>query len=450
MSEGSEDDLGRASPGVESQIAEGAVTGLQLTVLALCCTVNALDGFDILAISFTAADIAGEWALAPDELGLLFSGSLIGMMIGAFAIAPLADRFGRKPVLIASLGLIATGMIATSGVASAPWLFILRVMTGCGVGGVLPNINTLVAEYAPLKHRNMAISTLMISYPIGAILAGVIVAWVMPVLGWRAVFLAGGLATLVLIPLLFVLLPESAHFLLDRRPPDALSRVNRILARMRRDPIEALPPREVDDDAPPSAVELLAPEYRRRTVLLLTAFFMCTLVVYFVLSWTPKIIIDSGMSTELGIYGGTILNVGGIAATLLMGYLFGLYGLRRVLVTIYLLQAALMIVFAYVVGGPAYLVLMIAGLLGGCTHAGIVGLYTCSAWLFPTRLRSTGLGWAIGLGRSGAVIGPYLAGLLMSFGWSREAYFIVMGTPILLAALAVWMIPFPKVGSLER
>ncbi len=450
MSEDSKDDLASASPGVESLIAEGGVSGLQLTVLALCCTINALDGFDILAISFTAAAIAGEWSLAPDELGLLFSGSLIGMMIGAFTIAPLADRFGRKPVLIASLGLIVIGMIATSGVTSAPWLFILRVITGCGVGGVLPNINTLVAEYAPLKHRNMAISTLMISYPIGAILAGVIVAWVMPVWGWRAVFLAGGLATLVIIPLLFVLLPESVHFLVDRRPPDALPRVNRILARMRRDPIEALPPREVDDDAPPSAVELLAPEYRRRTLLLLTAFFMCTLVVYFVLSWTPKIIIDAGMGSAQGIYGGTILNAGGIAATLLMGYLFGLYGLRRVLVTIYLLQAALMIVFAYVVGGPVYLVLLIAGLLGGCTHAGIVGLYTCSAWLFPTRLRSTGLGWAIGLGRSGAVIGPYLAGLLMSFGWSREAYFIVMGTPILLAALAVWLIPFPKVGSLER
>ena len=450
MSEDSQDDAVNASPGVETQIAEGAVTGLQLTVLALCCTINALDGFDILAISFTAAEIAGEWSLAPDELGLLFSGSLIGMMIGAFAIAPLADRFGRKPVLIASLGLIATGMIATSGVASAPWLFILRVLTGCGVGGVLPNINTLVAEYAPLKHRNMAISTLMICYPLGAILAGVIVAWIMPVWGWRAVFLAGGLATLVIMPLLFFLLPESVHFLIDRRPCDALSRVNRILARMHRPPIAAMPPREVDDETPPSAVELLAPAYRRCTVLLMTAFFMCTLVVYFVLSWTPKIIIDAGMSSKLGIYGGTILNVGGIAGTLLMGYLFGLYGLRRVLVSIYLLQAALMIVFAYVVGGPVYLVLLIAGLLGGCTHAGIVGLYTCSAWLFPTRLRSTGLGWAIGLGRSGAVIGPYLAGLLMSFGWSREAYFIVMGTPILLAALAVWMIPFPKVGSLER
>ena len=447
MSEDSQDDAVNASPGVETQIAEGAVTGLQLTVLALCCTINALDGFDILAISFIAAEIADEWSLAPDELGLLFSGSLIGMMIGAFTIAPLADRFGRKPVLIASLGLIATGMVATSGVASAPWLFIARVITGCGVGGVLPNINTLVAEYAPLKHRNMAISTLMIAYPIGAILAGVIVAWIMPVWGWRAVFLAGGLATLVIMPLLFLLLPESVHFLIDRRPRDALSRVNRILARMHLDPIEAMPPREVADDAPPSASELLAPEYRWRFLLLLTAFFMCTLVVYFVLSWTPKIIIDAGMGSELGIYGGTILNAGGIAATLLMGYLFGLYGLRRVLVTIYLLQAGLMIVFAYVVGGPVYLVLLITGLLGGCTHAGIVGLYTCSAWLFPTRLRSTGLGWAIGLGRSGAVIGPYLAGLLMSFGWSREAYFIVMGTPILLAAVAVWMIPFPKVGS---
>ena len=308
----------------------------------------------------------------------------------------------------------------------------------------------MIAEYAPVKHRNIAISMMQIAYPIGAVVSGFVVAWALPIWGWRAIFLIGGLTTLVLIPLVIVALPESVHFLVDRRPPDALGRLNRILARMRQPRLAELPPLPRGTPERTGMQDLLSSEYRRTSLLLLSAFFMCMLTLYFVLSWTPKVITDSGMDPRLGVYGGTVVNAGGIIGTLLMGYLSGFYGLRRVVVSIYLLQALLMMTFAYVIGSAAFLVLLVTALLGACAHGGMIGLYASSAWLYPTRLRSTGLGWAIGLGRTGAILGPYIAGLLMSLGWSREAYFMVMATPLLFAALAIAMIRSPLLGAQRR
>jgi MFS family permease len=185
---------------------------------------------------------------------------------------------------------------------------------------------------------------------------------------------------------------------------------------------------------------ILSPEYWRRTVLLVTAFFMTMLVFYFILSWTPAILQAAGLEAKYSVLGGTLLNVGGILGILTMGYLSAEYGLRRVLLSIFLLEAIFMALFAVTAGSEPIIAMAVVFFLGGCAHGGIVGLYATAAWIFPTALRATGLGWALGLGRSGAIVGPYLAGFLMALGWSRETYFFVLGLPLILAALALAVI----------
>jgi len=417
-------------------IDQGRLTRTQLGVIAVCWLINMLDGFDVLAIAYTAPTISVEWQLAPETLGVVLSAGLVGMALGALLIAPLADRFGRRLVILWCLALIGLAMLATAMAGTISLLIATRVLTGLGVGGLLASLNTMVAEYSPDRRRNFAISFLQSGYPIGALAGGLIAAPLIPVFGWQMVFIAGGVATLLMTLAALRVLPESLHYLVERRPQNALLRINRILSQLGRSAIMELPVL-LQKSPPPRVKEIFSPALKTTTLLLWLSFFMSMLTLYFLLLWTPQIIVNAGLPITQGIIVGATLNGGGLVGMLLLGYFSERFGLYRLIIAFFALAAASMIAFALINASPTVL-LLLAFALGFFTVGGMIGLYSVSARLYPTSLRNTGLGWGIGIGRLGAIVGPNVAGILIGIGWEQDDYFLLLSLPLLVAIVSTW------------
>jgi benzoate transport len=424
-----------------SHIEQGPMSRFQVTAITICMIINMLDGFDVLVVAFTAPSIAADWNLSATAIGSLLSAGLIGMTAGSLLLGPLADRLGRRPMVLTGLVVISLGMVASAFTINLNQLFIARLVTGLGVGGILPSLNTIVSEYSSLRWRSFAVSFLQAGYPIGATLGGVIAAMLIAGFGWRAVYLASGLASTVLIFVVWWQLPESLDHVLTRRPPGALEKVNRMLVRLGQPSITTLPP----VDSGPALKKtgyadlLHTPGLARTTALLCLCFFVVMLSFYFVLSWTPKLLVDAGMSTSEGISGGIILNVGGIVGSMLLGYISARIPISRLIALYMLVTAGLMVLFSTVhtfTSGTLALALA----LGFFIFGSMVGLYALSPHLYPARSRAAGLSIAIGLGRLGGVTSPLLAGFLFDGGWTRQQGFVAFAAPLLLSMLVVLML----------
>jgi benzoate transport len=430
------------------QIDDAPMSRFQVTAIAVCLAVNMLDGFDVLAIAFAAPAIARDWALSAEALGLLFSAGLAGMMAGSLAIAPLADVAGRRPVILLCLVLIATGMLASAAAPDARALAATRVLTGLGIGGALASLNTIVAEYSSRRWRDFAVSLLQTGYPIGATVGGTISAVLLVHYGWRSVFVFGGVLTALAIPLVLWRLPESVDFLLARRPRRALERVNGLLARLGQPALRQLPP--AGGGASVSAVRqiarLLSAPYRRATLALWTAFFMVMCAFYFALNWTPKILVDGGLSVEQGVSGGVVMNVGGIVGAGLLGWMSARVGLRR-LVALYMIGCATALAAFGRIGPSLPPRLALAAVIGFLVFGSMVGLYAIAPSLYPPEMRTTGIGWAIGLGRGGAIVGPYVAGLLLARGWDAASCYALFAVPLVASTWAVMRLPRAASGA---
>jgi benzoate transport len=415
-------------------IDHGPVGRLQILVIALCCVINMLDGFDVLAISFAAPPIAGEWQLRPEELGIVFSVGLVGMALGSMFLAPLTDRIGRRAMIMACLLAIGLAMIATGLVRNLNELLIARALTGLGIGAILASLTSMVAEYTPDRHRNLTVSLLQAGYPVGGTLGGFVAAWLIPEFGWRAVFFVGAGLGLLMLPLVTWLLPESVQFLEQKRPPDALARINEVLRRMGRAAIRELGPPSAA--AEPSRVStLLSTERRANTLKLWFAFMLNSLAVYFVLSWVPKIVVDAGLPLSQGIYAGIMVNVGAVLGIVVLGYLSGRRGLRPLIFGFLLTGAVALVVFGFLPANVPAL-LTVGFLIGFFVMGGYIGLYSVAARIYPTAIRTTGIGWTIGVGRIGSIIGPYLGGVLIALEWATGPRFIAFAAPLLVAAVA--------------
>ena len=417
-------------------LRESRMTRFQVTVVVLCVALNMVDGFDVLAMSFTAPLVAREWGVDPATLGVLLSAGLVGMGIGAIVISPIADVMGRRTVVILSCSIMSVGMLASALTSNVAELGFCRFVTGLGIGGVLATGNTLLAEYAPTRWRDFVISTMVIGYPTGAILGGSVFAYFVSEYGWRSAFLVGGLASTVLLPLLVIYLPESLDFLLSRRRSDALARVNAVMKRLGRPPLAALPTVSREEAATKAVIGVVEPRYLRATALMVLSYFMLMFSFYFVLSWTPKNLVDLGFSVEEGILALLMLNVGGVFG----GLSFGSIARRaspRVLAS-YMLIALFFAIVAFGMLESSVLPIMGAAfVVGYFLMAAMAGLYIIVPHVYPPSVRNTGTGLAIGLGRFGAMVGPPIAGILIAAGWERVAYYSVLALPVLISALAV-------------
>jgi benzoate transport len=418
-------------------LAQEPMGRLQVVAVALCILLLAVDGFDVLSISFAAPGIASEWGIDRAALGLVLSMELIGMGVGALVVGNVADRIGRRPTILLSLVLVSLGMALAATATSIALLSTYRFATGIGIGGILAATTAIASEYANDRHRSLAVSLMAGGYPLGAIVGGIIVSVLLAYFSWRSVFAFGAALTAAFIPIVWFLLPESISFLVEKRPANALERVNRTLQKMGHAPIPGLPERRLHETAQRSGLaSLFQPELARTTVLLTAAFFAHIMTFYFFVKWIPKLVVDMGYAASLA---GSVLvwfNVGGLLGSVLFGVLTRRFRLRTLVIAALLASATAVTAFGQ---GPTDLLrLSVMAAIGGFfTNAAIVGMYAMFAQRFPTPVRAGGTGFAIGFGRGGAALGPIAAGLLFAAGGSLAMVALVMSAGSVLGALAI-------------
>jgi benzoate transport len=423
-------------------MARGPMTGRQFAAIGLCVALNALDGFDVLSISFASPGIASEWRVDRAALGIILSMELIGMAAGSVLLGQIADRVGRQTTSFFCLCIMALGMLSTTQATSITMLAATRLFTGFGIGGMLAVTNALVAEYANDRWRGAAVAVMAAGYPMGAIAGGAIATHLLATGGWRDVFYLGATMSALFLPLIPWLLCEPVGALLQRRPADVLAKVNRSLRQLGHAPISALPP--VDAVAPKAALsQLFSADLRWVTLLLTIAYFLHIITFYFILKWVPKIVVDMGFSPSAA--GGVLVwaNVGGLIGGLLLSALSLRYALRTLLVVAMIASTIMVTVFGQ---GQADLAgLSWAAAAGGfCTNAGVVGLYALVASSFPTAVRAGGTGFVIGVGRGGAALGPIIGGILFQAGYSVPIVAAIMAIGSLAAAGALMALPKAK------
>ncbi|MBN6040213.1 MFS transporter [Amycolatopsis sp. 195334CR] len=421
------------------------MTRFQWGAVAVCVLLNTLDGFDVVVMAFTGKSVSAYWGLSGAQLGALLSAGLIGMGVGSMFIAPWADRFGRRPIVLGCLAIAGAGMVLSAASQSALQLGALRAVTGLGIGGILATSNVISAEYASARWRGLAVSLNSTGYALGATLGGLLTAVLIGGFGWRSVFLVGGVATLLSIPLVWWRLPESLDFLLVRRPKGALERVNTMLGRMGHSPLTSLPARP---DAPKGVGyrELLTARLRRNTLLLWVAFFGIMAGFYFVTSWTPTLLVEAGLSATAGITGGTLLNVGGMFGAALLGLLAARFALRQVLVGYLVVAAVLLAVFIASISSLA-LAFTVAALIGVVVNGCVAGLYALTPTIYEPAIRTTGVGTGLAIGRAGAVLAPSIAGALLDSGWTAERLYVVNGGVFVVTAVLLLLVRSGRAGA---
>ena len=406
---------------------------LQYIVIALCIVLLALDGFDVLAISFAAPGISEEWGISRGTLGIVLSMELAGMALGSVAIGGLADRHGRRPTILACLVVMSAGMLLAALADSILSLSLIRFATGLGIGGMLASVNAVAAEYANARRRSACVSLMAAGYPLGVIVGGAIASALLARFDWRAVFEFGALFTALLIPVTWFLLPESVSFLLLRQPPRALQRVNATLGRMGHEQITALP-RPAAGPARAGWGELFSPGLLRVTLLLTLAYLAHIMTFYFILKWIPKIVVDMGFTAA---YAGSVLvwaNVGGLAGSIVLSGLTQRFNVRVLVIAAMLGSVVMINIFGRGQADISELAL-VAACAGFFTNSAVVGLYAIFAQAFPTRVRAGGTGFVIGVGRGGAVLGPIVAGFLFESGQGLATVAFVMALGSAVAAL---------------
>lgn len=429
-------------------LAAAPMSRLQLIAVAVTIGLNALDGFDVLSISFAAPGIAAEWGIDRASLGIVLSMELLGMALGSIVLGGLADRIGRRPTILGCLALMALGMYMATTVKGIVDLSVWRIVTGLGIGGMLAAINAAAAEFSNARRQHLAVSLMAIGYPVGAVIGGVIAAQLLQEHDWRAVFYFGAAATATFVPLVWWLVPESVHWLARAQPARALEKINRTVQRMGHTSIAALPPLE-SGPRRHSIAELFAPGLIAITLLVAAAYLFHITTFYFILKWVPKIVVDMGFaaSTAAGVL--VWANVGGATGGAVFGLLTQRVPLRALTVAVMLASTVLVTFFGRAPPDLQKLSLICA-VAGFCTNAGVVGMYALLAHAFPTQLRASGTGFAIGAGRGGSVLAPIIAGFLFQGGLSLPAVAFIMALGSLVAAGLLLMLklePNPSARS---
>lgn len=376
---------------------------IQVLIILICFLCNMLDGMDVLIISYTAPAIAKAWSISPANLGIVFSSGLVGMTVGAIFLAPMADRFGRKPLMILAALIMGSCIYLTSFATDINVLMIYRFISGLGIGTMMASTAAITAEYAPVSTRDFWVSTVVAGYPVGAVLTGISSAKIIAESGWEHLFQLAGIATFLVVPILLFLLKESDEFKTKAKPEDA------------------------------KLSALFTSEFKWSTWQLWSALFLSFTTLYFLMNWIPKLATNAGLSMELAIYSGTIFNLGAIVGIPVQGYFSSRFGLKKSIGTLLLITAVLLGIFGLFSGSN--LILVVLFFLGFGVQGSFVGLYAVAARMYPTAFRSTGVGWAIGMGRLGGIIGPVLGGLLVGLGFGMAQSFIFFALPSFIAGL---------------
>jgi AAHS family 4-hydroxybenzoate transporter-like MFS transporter len=388
----------------ENQQAIGA---FQVLVAVICFLIVAIDGFDTATIGFLAPAIRAEWSLTPLQLAPVFGAGLFGLMIGAFVFGPLADRFGRKKVLLFCVSFFGLACLASATADSLWLLVILRFLTGLGIGGAMPNAVTLTSEYSPERHRLFIVTTMFCGFTVGSALGGLASAQLVGSYGWRSVLVLGGVAPLVLLPLMAWRLPESVRFLTHNKP-------------------ERLPVRN-----------LFRPNLITGTLMLWVTFFMSLLIIYLLSSWLPTLLGNTGVSLKTASLVTMMFQVGGTTGAILLGWLMDRFNPHWVLAASYAAAGLFIAAMGSLTGSPWLVALAVFG-AGLCISGSQTGANALAASFYPTDCRATGVSWANGVGRGGSVIGSTFGGAILATGLPLSMVFTAIAIPALIAGATMF------------
>ncbi|HXC33403.1 MAG TPA: MFS transporter [Verrucomicrobiae bacterium] len=422
---------------VPDLIDEQKVGSFQIRILILCALAALLDGFAAQMMGYLAPPVAREMHLTPAQLTPIFAWGLVGLMLGALTFGPVADRFGRKPVIVLCTLLYGLITLATAKADSGASLAIFRFLAGLGFGGVMPNAIALTAEYSPHRRRGTMVTVMFCGFPVGAMIAGFATVPILNAYSWRGVFVLAGAMPLLLVPVLAFLLPESVRHLVIHGGDNA--RVGRLLALL--NPQLAFDPAThfvvLEERAPGIPVVHLFRQGRAiATVLLWTAFFLSLLDIYFMTSWLPTVFHNAGITLSLAVIATALLQGGGVVASLSLGYFVDRFGAFRALSITFLLGAVCLALLGYTHSVAATMICTFfagAGIIGGQTGANAL-----AAAFYPTYIRSTGVGWALGVGRVGSIVGPILGGVMLSMHLPLTTIFLAGAVPSLVGSAAIF------------
>jgi MFS transporter, AAHS family, 4-hydroxybenzoate transporter len=408
---------------------------MQITIIVLCGLVALLDGFDLLAIGVAAPAMASSLHIAPNQLGAVFSAALFGIMLGAFALGPIADHYGRKCVLICATAFFGVFTLCTAAAGTLQQILLLRFLSGVGLGGAMPSFISLAAEYTPRAQRQTVVSLLWTGFPLGGVLVGLLASRLIATAGWQSLFIIGGIMPLGLSILLIRALPDSIEFLVMNGA--SWQKIRHLLTRISPTIDIAADCRFISQGEKSRGVPvwlLFSDRQVRTTILLWASYFVTFMMLVTTATWTPSLLQRVGIDGAQSSMAVALFALGSVVGTPLAGFLVSRFAARSVLSAALIGSAATLCAMGEV-SKSIILVTIFLGLAGfflGLASSGLIGL---APLLYPTAIRSTGVGWAMGLGRFGSFVGPLVIGLLVSRGWDVGESFGAIGVPAVFGAL---------------
>lgn len=435
------------------QIIDASQLGYgQMLIFALCGMCLIMDGFDVQAMGYVAPSVIEEWGISKEALSPVFGAGLFGMLVGSLAFSSLADKIGRRPVLIGATMFFSLCMLATAFVNSIPQLIAFRFIAGLGLGCIMPNAMALAGEYSPRRTRVSVMMIVSCGFTLGGVVGGLLTAVLIPSFGWRSVFLVGGIIPLLISIVMWLRLPESIQFLVFKKGDREQIRKNLMQIapqlHLPRDTEFELEETMKEQGVP--FIALFKDGRARVTMLLWLVNFSNLLQMYFLSNWLPTVMREAGYSTQMAVLAGTMLWVGGVVGTLALGRIIDRLGFIPVLAVSFLTA----IVSTALIGNPVVIasvgiIFMMIFFSGFAIVGGQPALNALAATYYPTSLRSTGIGWSLGVGRVGSVIGPVLGGYLMHLNWSHHQLFIAAAVPAVVSLCGILAIRF-STGSLMK
>lgn len=419
---------------VRQLINAAALSGYQKFIILLCFIVVALDGMDIALMGFIAPALKESWGVSNHQLGVVISAALVGLALGALFAGPLADRFGRRRIIIISVFFFGLWTLATALSHNPEQMMIFRFLTGLGLGAAMPNVGTLVAEFSPERKRSFIITVVFCGFTFGAAAGGFAASWLIPRYGWHSVLVMGGVLPLLVVPLLIKCLPESVRFLLTRGAPAAQVRAV----------IERILPGSTPDDARfqhtiPQSHEgairtVVSRDYLPGSLMLWGSYFMGLFLVYLLGSWLPSLIKNIGMSVTQAALVTAMYQAGGTVGSLFAGWLMDKFNANLALALIYACGGLATVAIGF---APADVLILgaIAFCSGFCLNGANTGMNALSASYYPTHARATGSSWMHAVGRVGAILSAFAGAEMLSLGWSFSQVFLLLAVPALLTTL---------------
>ncbi|MFC3053201.1 MFS transporter, partial [Kordiimonas pumila] len=423
---------------IEKYIDDRPFGFFQVKVVFLCVCIALLEGYDTQVIGFAAPGIAAEWSVSRASLGLAFSSSLFGLMLGALFLGPAADRYGRRILTITCFGFVGLFTLLSAYVTSIDQLVVLRFLTGLGIGGTMPGAIALVSEYSPKRYRALSVTIMACGFPLGSVLGGIVAAPLISEFGWRSSFILGGVLPILLTVLLFYFLPESIKFLAAK--PSKVKEASKLLACV--DNTYTPREEEIFEVAVGQArhvrfKDIFSEGRLAGSLILWLLFALNLLMLYLMISWLPTILTEAGFNLEKAIIAMSLFSAGGIVASLFLGRVADRSSPYIVLLCVYIFAACITAVMS-MSGLPASVLLVLVFFAG----VGILGpqlvLNALAANFYPSNIRSAGVGASLSAGRIGAIVGPLAGSVVMSLGLPPTQVFLMLTVPSLICAVAIW------------